>query len=209
MAKMNYRILFIVFLLSISDALNAQDHLEPTSDIFSENRLAYEYYSEVRSRLLENLSPFPIAQLVIIPSFSNEVIWQIRHDKERNKYYSVTATGNHSIWYNRYQNKPKRIKAEVRTAEINEETGELIKRLFRTAVNTVRYPDRDGFWGADGTNYYFSSSDRSGTIWSPNEESKMYRLVNICQKLMERTFQKKELTQEMASDIERLISDLK
>ena len=206
---MNYRTLLIVLLTSISSALNAQDHLEPTVNIFAEYQFRYEYYSKVRDLLMKDLSYIPVAQLVIIPSFSKEVIWQIQHERDGNKYYSSTVTGNHSIWYNQYEDKPKKIKAEISTNEISQETGELIKRLFQTAVNTVRYSPEDGMFGVDGTNYYFSSNNRTGTIWSPDKESKMDRLVTVCYELMRQTSKGDEITEELASNIEQLISELK
>lgn len=208
MSKMRHY--FILTFVVLGFQAKSQDHLEPTADIFSEYQFMYEYGSEIRDVLFERLSHKPMTRLVVLPAFSKEEIWQIEYDQELDKYYSVSRTGTHSIWYNQYKEKPEKIELETTKNEIDKETAELIKQLFLIAIRTVSYPDDEKI-GLDGVNYYFSSFDlgiKSGTIWSPGQDSKMGRLVHICNELRHQTLKTGKLDEELSLSIKQLISEL-
>lgn len=206
---MNYRIILLFILFLFTRLTFAQDHLEPNSNIFEDYDFQFEYYSQVRDILFEGLTDFPICQLIILPSFSKELVWQIEHNREKNKYYSVTSTTNHSIWYNQYEDKPKKLKQEISKNEIGKESAELIRKLYLAAMKTVKYSDARQ--GLDGTNYYFSVSHKktmSGTIWSPSEGSMMKKLVNVSHKLISETQKKNNLSEVLREEINNLIAEL-
>ncbi len=189
--------------------MSAQDHLEPNINIFEQYHYQYEYYSQIRNLLFDGLSDRPMAQLVILPSFSNEFVWQIQEDRNNNIYYSITSTGNHSIWYNQYEDKPKKLKQIISRNEITKETAVLIKELYLAAVNTVRHSNNR--LGVDGTTYYFSAFDlglKSGTIWSPSEGTKMRELVEISMQLISQTQKKSEISPDLLECLNKLKSEL-
>ncbi|MCE7990573.1 MAG: hypothetical protein HEP71_01280 [Roseivirga sp.] len=187
----------------------AQDHLEPNSNIFEDYDFQYQYYSQIRDLLFEGLSDQPISQLIILPSFSKELVWQIDNNQKDNKYYSITSTANHSIWYNQYEDKPKKLKQEISRNEITKESAELIRKLFLVALKGVKYSDDRQ--GLDGTNYYFSVTEmgsKSGTIWSPRKGSKMRELVDLSQRVIGETQKQSNLSKSLIKDINKLISEL-
>lgn len=201
------RLLLAFSLICSGFQLRAQDHLEPTTFTLSEPQYKYEYYLKVRETLLNDPLYVPVVQLVILPSFGKEFIWQIQYDHESEKYYSVTITGNHSIWYNQYEEKPKKIKAIVTSNSIDNKTGNLIKELFENAIKTTKHPENERI-GFDGTSYYFSTFFSTGTIWSPQKETKMHVLVDLCRKLVNHTSENEELSEDLKTKVEQLIDDL-
>lgn len=183
--------------------------MEPNSNIFEDYDFQYEYYSQVRDLLFEGLTDSPVCQLIIIPSFSKELIWQIEYNREENKYFSITSTANHSIWYNQYKDRPKKLKQKISNNEIEKETAEIIQKLNLTAMQTVKYSDDSQ--GLDGTNYYFSVSNMntmSGTIWSPSKGSKMDKLINVSHELITETQKQSNLNADLIEDIKKLIVEL-
>jgi len=88
------------------------------------------------------------------------------------------------IWYNK--NWEKTNVFEYRKT-ISKESVDKIKELFKKAITQTKYYDSETI-GLDGETYYFSYSDmglRSGSVWSPNEGSKMDRLIKIGFKLID------------------------
>ncbi|MEQ9166613.1 MAG: hypothetical protein RLO12_10175, partial [Fulvivirga sp.] len=198
----------VVLLCLLSLVANAQDHLEPNNGLFEEYEFRLEYFSQIREILFDGLSEQPYAQMVIIPSFSKELVWQL--NEEGGKYVSVLSTPNHSIWYNQYEKKPKTLKNEISKNEISYESAKLIKELYWAALNTVRYgEDRQGF---DGVSYYFSTISevqKSGAIWTPKEGSKMKKLVDVSQSIITETQKKAKLSDDLTLRIRELILELK
>jgi hypothetical protein len=188
-----------------------QDHLEPSDGVFGELEIMSNYYDQVKEILFKDLSYRPMAQLVIIPSFSKEVVWQIYQPQDSDKYYSIFRTGTANIWYNQYEVKPKKIEAITKEVEISKETAELINDLFTAAVYTVKYASEDGTIGLDGTTYYFSVfyyGMKSGTTWSPSKDSKMGQLVEICQELINSTEKEEKPNANLLESIKQLTLDL-
>ncbi|MEQ9102807.1 MAG: hypothetical protein RIF36_18740 [Imperialibacter sp.] len=179
----------IPFILGLIFNVSGQDHLEPTNGVFSELKILQRYYNQVSQILLEGLSERPAAQLVILPSFSKEVVWQVHGDTLTNKFYAVYRTGSESIWYTVNTNdKAQDIKPLTTEIEISKEAFQIVSKLFAVAISNVKYPINDR-GGTDGANYFFSSfqygqGTRSGTIWSPDKKSIMRRLVKICDELI-------------------------
>jgi len=178
---MKNRLLILIFgFLFCFPTLNAQDNLEPVESIFDNYDFEFEYYSIVRKILMNGMSDYPEIRFLIIPSFTVEQVIAIEKDEKNNeKYFIVYHKMKKSIWYTE-KNKEK-IKVERKRIEISMSNALLFKELFKKAVNNQKYPENENM-GLDGTNYYFSVADRTlktGTVWSPNKGTKMYRLKEI------------------------------
>lgn len=170
--------LLIIFLTILTFGnLKAQDHLEPVEGVFDLYDYQIEYYPKVRKILFDGLSDNPEIRYLIMPSFSGEKVLDINKDFASGKYFINFQIAEPSVWESiqsdKTEVKVKKIKKEISAKDI-----ELIKTLFKKAILTVIYPDKE-INGLDGTNYYFTSSHKSGTIWSPESGSKMSKLVEI------------------------------
>lgn len=209
----NRLLLIIIGILFAFPKVNAQtEHLEPVESIFDEYDFRFEYYSLVRKVLLNGMSDTPELRFLIIPSFSVEEVVAI---EERNgKYYIVHHKMKKSIWYTE-KNKEK-IGVNKQETEISKSDMELFQELFKVAVNNRKYPNEEIF-GLDGVNYYFSVSDKrlkTGTTWSPKENSKLDRLVDIGYLLIKLASQTKknkiaEIDTELENKILKLTTELK
>jgi hypothetical protein len=180
-------LLLLVVFLNLSDKVIAQDdNLKPVNGIFSEYDFQFDYYSSVRKILFRGFSDNPEVRITIIPSFIPESALDIELDKQTEKYFLLYHKANPSIWYSHGK---KIINVDSVRIEIEYNSFLLIKRLFVIAINKVKYQsDSLRSAGFDGTNYYYSVSDigqRTGTIWSPSAGSKMSKLVEITDHLIQ------------------------
>jgi hypothetical protein len=172
--------LFFSIILSLSSKGQA-DHLKPVEGMFSEYSFQFEYYSKVRKILFAGLSDQPEIRFVVIPSFETEEVLDI--EKLNDKYYLVYQKCRKSIWYSK---DIKEVKVDKVQKEIDWENVDLIKKLYKAAIFQTRFEETK-FMGVDGNNYYFSINDvgmKSGVIWSPNENTKMAKLVNVSLELI-------------------------
>ena len=208
------RLVLIIFgILFVFPKVNAQsEHLEPVESIFDEYDFRFEYYSLVRKVLLNGMSDTPELRFLIIPSFSVEEAVAI--EKRNGKYYIVHHKMKKSLWYTR-KNKEK-IGLEKKEVEISESDVKLYHELFKVAVNERKYPDKE-LIGFDGVNYYFSVEDvrlKTGTTWSPSENSVLDRLVDIGYSLIKLALQTKndkivKTDTELRNKITELTTELK
>ena len=181
---MRNRILILIFgILFIIPTVNAQnENLEPVESIFDEYDFRFEYYSLVRKILMNGMSDTPELRFLIIPSFSVEEVVAI--EEQNGKYYVVHHKMQSSIWYTE-KNKEK-IGVDKKKVEISKTDMEMYHKLFKVAINNRKYP-KEEMLGFDGTNYYFSVADirlKTGTTWSPSENSKIVLLTEIGQSLI-------------------------
>ena len=205
-----------------SEAQRNEDQLKPVDGIFGIFNFQYEYGSKVRKVLLNGLTDKPEIRFLVIPSFTPEIVLDIESKRDSNKYYIVHHICKAMIWSDTDWEKIKVVKYK---SEIDKESVQLVKSLFEIATSKVKYPERiinsDGsekfISGLDGVNYYFSiyltgHGIRSGTVWSPNEESKMGKLVAIGNKMIELAKSGKEKVSfdtEFKKSIENLIIEFK
>lgn len=186
------------------------DNLEPVNDIFNIYDYQFEYYSRVRKILFERLGDQPEIRFLTMPSFTPENVLDIEYNREKDKYFLVYHICEEMIWYNK---KWDRIKVTEYRKEINKESADLIKTLFKTAILKSKF-NEERFLGLDGVNYYFSYYEwgsKSGSIWSPNSGTKMGRLVNIGNELIQLTKNADtpvNLSDKLKKDILNLTSEL-
>jgi hypothetical protein len=182
---MRTHLLLVLFaVLFIIPPANAQnDNLQPVESIFDEYDFRFKYYALVRMILMNEMSEKPEIRFLIIPSFSVEEVVAI--EQRNDKYYIVHHKMKKSIWHT--EKNREEIGVEKKEVEISKSDMELYKELFKIAVRNRKYPDEEVF-GFDGTNYYFSISDKqlkTGTTWSPSDQSKIGALTNIGKSLIE------------------------
>jgi hypothetical protein len=190
--------------------LNQPDNLEPVKDIFSVYDFQFEYYSRVRKILFNHLSDKPQIRFLVMPSFTPENVLDIELDRENNKYFIVYHICEEMIWDN---DKWKRIKVNEYRKEINQESAELVKTLFKKAILKSKFNEAK-FPGLDGVSYYFSYFEfgmKSGSVWSPESGTNMGRLVAIGNeliKLAERDENTVNIDGPLKDDILKLTNEL-
>jgi len=205
-----YRFALILMLLcniGITKAQNNEDHLVPVVGIYDIFDFQFEYYSRVRKVLFDGLTDSPEMRFQIMPSFSPESVLIIDDDS------IIYRICKQMIWRNENWKNVKVIKFK---AAIDRKSVELIKSPFETAISQVRFSG-EYEKGFDGENYYFSIFElgygtKSGTVWSPDKGSKMEKLVDVGNKLIElvkSSNEKVEIDNELQNEIETLIKELK
>ena len=197
-------------------AQNDYDHLKPVGSIFDVYNHSFEYYPKIRKVLFKGLSEIGSEiRFQVVPSFFSESILCIEFDRGKNKYYIVYHICEKPIWNNKNW---RTIKVKKFKSEIDKKSVELIKSLFGIAISQVRFPQTDTYYkGLDGADYYFSIHDswygkKSGTVWSPDAKTKMIKLVDIGNKLIELAKSKKEIVkidEKLEKEIKELIEELK
>ena len=201
------RVLALVFILTITFSTTKivaqSDHLEPANSIFNIMDYEFEYYSQVRNILFKDLDDNPEFRFLVMPSFSPENVLNIEFNREEDKYFIIFHIGSESIWYS--ENKEK-IKVTERKKEISKKSVELIKELYKSAINKTAFIEKD-YAGLDGNTYYFSINDLTGITWSPSEGTKMAELVLIGNELIKLT-EGKESIIDINANLEQRITDL-
>ena len=177
----------LVMIQILTDQLMAQDdNLKPVNGIFSIYDFQFDYYSSVRKILFKGLSDDPEIRIVVIPSFSPESVLDIEKDKQSERYFLLYHKANPSIWYSHGK---KKVNVDTIRNEIESNSFLLLKKLLESAIFKAKYQlDSLGSIGTDGTDYYFSVSNiwqKGGTTWSPRDGSKMGKLVDIVNHLIQ------------------------
>lgn len=173
-----------ILIFTITDLFCQVDNLTPDDGIFDIYKFEFEYYSKIRTILFDGLSDSPTARFLVRPSFSPESVLDIEFEKVSNKYFLIYHTCEEMIWSNE---KFEKIKVKKYRTEITKESAELVKSLFLNFIMQTKYPDNE-ISGNDGTTYAFAVhyfGMKSGTTWSPPQNTKMGRLVDIGQELIE------------------------
>jgi len=225
MKKMNKLIPFAITLILICNTgnINAQrvhggDHLDPVLGIFDIADFQVEYYSKVRKVLFSELPDRPEIRFHVMPSFTPEHVLDIEFNRENVKYYFIYRICEQMIWNNE---KWETVKVNTFRKEVDKESVKLIKSLFSTAINQVKYPPALEEGSAisimlDGTGYYFTVNEygygrQSGMVRSPDNGTKMHKLVSIGEQLIEFTKSDRIIVKfddKLQKEIEELIDEL-
>ena len=194
MAKKIILSAIICLLCTTAFAQKNGDHLVPTLGVLDAWDFQIEYHLRVREILFNGLSDSPIIRFLILGSdVETPRVVEINSGWG---FYIVSHVSQWSLWSNSPNVDWSRVRVDRYRSEIDRESFWLIKSLFEVAISQTRFP-YENTDGLGGTNYYFfihdlgcfytsrlSNGRRSGTIWSPHQESKMGRLVNISRQLM-------------------------
>lgn len=184
------KIAFALFLSLFTLPVPAQvDHLEPVSGILGAYEFELTYRTMIRQVLFKDLSGRPSFRIVVTPSFAEEYVLSCELEQAKEQHYLIYRRAEESIW-NRsqgYSNGTDPIRTRTYRLKIDSTAHEQLSELFYVALRQVKYPPPRDSFGVDGTTYRFMSSQHhprlEGKVWSPQEDSKMGRLVQIVHKL--------------------------
>lgn len=196
----------LIFISTVCCGQN--DHLEPAKDISEYEGQLKEYYDGIFKLLYQDLSKKPIAKYTVLPSFSSEYVMSLEKEKA-DSYKLIVRICSANYWY--AENK-KSVKIKVTVKPINKDLTQAIKKLFDKATGQIKRPP-DKLAGLDGETYYFSTTTDGGQLitgekWSPEQGSKMEKLVQICEDLISFTYDKGKSSVELIEDINKLIIEL-
>lgn len=191
------------------------DHLEPVDLYFNLSESDLEYAKNMREILFEKLEDKPEIRILVLPSFHPEYVLDIVEEKDPEEKVLYLNMAKDFIYDAESGEDLEKISLYKFRVQIDKESFDLIYKLIQTAIYQARYnkPERS-LIRVDGTNYYFSIYDdglKSGTVWSPSEESKMGRLVDVSQHLVKLTIESNgtlKINEELQTKIELLIDDL-
>lgn len=196
------------FLLAVCLLLSAngmadfgkEDHLEPVNGYLEQLVWYNEYYAKIQSILFKGLSDFPECRF-FVRDLPTESVLQIERralDGSGIKFDLVYKRAKQSIWGTK---DTSNIQVDTWRNGISSNDVNVIASLFRQAIAGVKFPEVPiernynnddynlGSMRLDGTYFYFTYNEhyyselRSGFIWSPNEGTKMRRLVDVALKL--------------------------
>ena len=190
MIKFKLLLYTFLFLLLAQNTFGQNDHLEPVRDFTKYGSGLKEYYTSVIAKVTQGLSPRPLAQQIVLPSFSSEYAISIECDT--NMQYFIKANYlNNSYWYSEDKSNVKSI---FKQRLISSELAQTTQKVFRTALSQVRKPLKD-MMGLDGETYLFYTYSESkgligGETWSPEIKSKMGAFVTFCNHLLDFVFNK-------------------
>lgn len=177
---MKKRISTLFLLLVLALPTMAQfDYLEPVKGFSNDKGELGSYYRNVFSLLSKEFTPCPYARFSVLPSFAPE--YAISIEARKGKEYLLSNTLSQSCW----QAEKEKIKVITRTVAIGKPLYQSLGQLIQLVTSQIQ--DLDGSnSGFDGCTYYFAAADKAGKIsmgktWTPERETRMERLVQICE----------------------------
>lgn len=185
------RLLVYICLILTTFIVKSQvfDYLKPDFSTLTDFDFSSDYKTQIRKKLLFDLSDFPIARILVCPSFEPEfaVSIETKLDKNRKEYdesktYLILRTCYPSIW-NSYLNKDNSSIVSTKEILIDSVFSQVLESLFKSALSKARF-SLEPTDGVDGTNYYFMSSIEfegvlCGYTWSPDSGTRMNELCEI------------------------------
>jgi hypothetical protein len=174
-------ILFSILISSTTFGQSSEDHLEPAQSYFNMYNHEKDYYPFIYKHLLADISDGQVISMLTMPSFTPESLMCLENiDKEGKKYKVIYKVCTESIWCKKNRNEIEVTRYEE---EIDTATANLIKKVFKTALLQTKFKEQKDI-GLDGVTYVVSgnfglSGTFSGEVWSPNEGTKMYDLIEF------------------------------
>jgi hypothetical protein len=202
------------------------DFLVPTESLLHSAPYRIKYYEKIKEILFAGLPEYIDIQYLSKPSFDTERVLVIRKGEI---YYNIAKQSIWGTYYKEISDRTDTVKIELNkikvdryTNKISDENAELINKLYRLAISKARFlifsPDELNrlVVGNDGTSHSFSISNngtKEGATWSPDTDSRMYRLVEIHKdliKVVKRTASNSEivLPSKLEEDIKKLIDEI-
>ncbi len=208
MKKKLILVLIIFGLLNLSAQVN--DHLEPVNGMLFDYDFQVEYHSKIRKILLKGLTDSPHLRFLTLPSFKPTYVLDIDKEFEPDRYFVTFHRSEKKIWYNKEWEK---VKIKKYKSELSKKSAEILIELYKEAINQTKYIKTDVI-GFDGTNYFFSVFDngtKTGTVWAPSKNSRMGKLVEISNTVIELVEKGKKVidfNSELTNRIESLLIEL-
>lgn len=202
------------------------DFLVPTESLLHSAPYSIKYDRKLKEILFKGLPDYFDIQYFSTPSFDTERVLVIRKGEV---FYHIAKQ---SIWGTYYEEitditdtlkiKGEEIEVDRFTNKISDKDAELLNKLYRLAISKARFlifsPDELNrlVIGNDGTSHSFSISNngtKEGTTWSPDTDSRMFRLVEIHKeliKVVKRTTSNSEivLPNMLEENIKKLIDEI-
>ena len=203
---MKQRILFLFFLLTTSLCFGQKEHLKPSEDISKYRGLPKWCFDKVSKGFSEK----PYAYYACMPHFSGEYAFSI--EKKKENYYIISNTLSKNRGSTRV-----RIFVTVRKNKLKIDYNLYVKvgELFELLREQTKEPDNPKpIFGFEAVAYYFATANNDGEVflgvaWSPDANSLLGRLVDICDKLY-LIGSKEDISQtDILKDIDKLINDFK
>ena len=185
-----------------------KQHLEPAKDFKQYQGGLKKYYDNVFPLLYKGFSEKPFARYTSMPSFSNEYSFSLEIIEGKN--YVVSNRLSESYWYAKNKKKVKLISSKT---ELTNDLYRKIIDLFKLLEEQTKKPE-DDLMGLDGVTYYFATTHKNGQIkigetWSPNDNSLLGRLVNICDNIYSLGNGINLPQTDIIKNIDKLLKDLK
>jgi len=181
---------FLIFLFiagSVLLAISSQaadDHLRPVNSLLGTFDHSVDYQVALRKWLIGEKIGYPLARLVVAPSFSPEYSVTI-HAPHNESPYVEYRKSKQLIWAS--PNRPNR-KIDIYKKDIRPDIAYLVSVIWFQELMKVKQPESSAI-GLDGVSYYFSKfhSDTGileGTAWSPHKSTKITKLIEIAHHLI-------------------------
>lgn len=185
-----------------------KEHLEPVRDFSQYEGILKDYYDTVFPKLYEEFSQTPYARYTSMPSFFKEYAFSV--ETIGGKHYIISNSLSENFWYAK---KRKKVKLISNKTEIGDALYSKIGELFQLLIRQTKKPE-EKLIGLDGVTYYFSTVDetseiKTGETWSPDRNSLLGRLVQICDNLFSIGNGGNISQIGISKEIETLIKDLK
>lgn len=202
-SKKTVILIICVICLAFTNSFGQNQRLKPARN-FKES--VSKNYRGVFPLLYKGFAKKPYARYTAMPSFSREYAFSV--EKIKGVPYIISNT----LSTNYYFAKVKIfVKIKKNKAKISDDLYLKIGELFE--IFTEQTEDKD-FSGLDGVTYYFAKTGKNGEIktgetWSPDENSLLDRLVNICIDLYLIGNNKDIAQTDILKEIDIFINDLK
>ncbi|SDY12976.1 hypothetical protein SAMN05444411_1331 [Lutibacter oricola] len=200
--------ILLILILLFNSNLFSQSNLEPTNDLDENYQgVLKDYFENIFPLLFDSLSNKPLARFTAMPSFSYENTLSVEKDSLE-EYKMIFHRCSESYWYAERKSKVKIIKDSI---TIDSEFAQLIEELFKKSVYNSKKPENE-IIGFDGEFYYFTILNNNdnlstGMCWSPNKNSRIGKLVEIGQILIDLTTKKSKDFNTTKLRIEELIKE--
>lgn len=181
------RLLALLWVLCSSvDAFAQQvkDHLLPSEGYFTSYAHQRAYYPRVRDVLGAGLTDTPLAQVVVLPSFTPEYLVSL--EERGAKYYLTYRICETSVWASLQEKRLPSVSVKTTTVELSQSAATAVVATFSQAISQTHYPEpsTNRSLGSDGTTYEFSNFQQGvglqgGQTWSPRTGTKMSDLVAL------------------------------
>ncbi len=173
---------WIVFVLIVSKSMGQINKLTPCVDLRTINRIN-QYNENLEKIFRENLKEDYMLRFVAKPSFNPEYAFQINKIEDANFEIAVLIL-HENLW--NIQNNDS-IQFSVISKRINCDFISSMDTLFRILTDSVSGVEAIGY-GEDGVTYSFKykSGDvvKCGEAWSPEDNSLLGDVVQICDNLI-------------------------
>jgi hypothetical protein len=160
--------------------------LQPSKGYFTSYAHQRAYYPRLRDVLGAGLTDSPLAQVVVLPSFTPEYLLSL--EERGAKYYLTYRICETSMWatlQEKGQSLPS-VSVKTTTVELSPPAAMAVVKVFRQAILQTHYPKptENSMLRFDGTTCEFSCFQngvglQGGQTWSPRIGTNMSDLVAV------------------------------